>query len=325
MFTGSIIDHRATLVLEMYGLILQSMADNIRSALGEQKWKEIREKAGLRYDNFCTHKVYSETAVPRICQAAQELVGVSRDELMESFGHSFVSFVGNYGYDRILRVLGRHLRDFLNGLDNLHEYLKFSYPKLKAPSFFCENEHQRGLTLHYRSRRQGYVRYVEGQIKQVGNDIYKQEVKVTVARKDSSKGMVHVVLILEFDNRGYRRSDEASMIRIENTLPVRSTVFFEVFPFHIVFDRMLLVRSAGSGLISLHGKGLIGQSVDEVYTVVRPLVDFCWEQVQITFPPNTPLCLISRHQLYLARVKLTLPEIPPWLLSFFSIYIYYIL
>lgn len=57
---------------------------------------------------------------------------------------------GQYGYDRILRVLGRHLRDFLNGLDNLHEYLRFSYPKLKPPSFFCEDETSEGLTLHYR-------------------------------------------------------------------------------------------------------------------------------------------------------------------------------
>ncbi len=49
-----------------------------------------------------------------------------------------------------MRVLGRNLRDFLNGLDNLHEYLRFSYPKLKPPSFFCEEETKDGLLLHYR-------------------------------------------------------------------------------------------------------------------------------------------------------------------------------
>ncbi|CAG5128641.1 unnamed protein product [Candidula unifasciata] len=57
---------------------------------------------------------------------------------MDSFGVEFVNFVGQFGYDRILKVLGRHMRDFLNGLDNLHEYLRFSYPKLKPPSFFLE-------------------------------------------------------------------------------------------------------------------------------------------------------------------------------------------
>ena len=34
---------------------------------------------------------------------------------MEHTGVSFVEFVSQYGYDRVLSVLGRHMRDFLNG------------------------------------------------------------------------------------------------------------------------------------------------------------------------------------------------------------------
>jgi guanylate cyclase len=82
-------------------------------------------------------------------------------------GVDFVNFVGQYGYDRILRVLGRHMRDFLNGLDNLHEYMRFSYSKLKPPSFFVEQESSTGLILHYRSKRKGFVHYVKGQLSQV--------------------------------------------------------------------------------------------------------------------------------------------------------------
>lgn len=88
---------------------------------------------------------------------------------MDQMGVCFVGFVSQYGYDRVLSVLGRHMRDFLNGLDNLHEYLKFSYPRMKAPSFICENETQQGLTLHYRSKRRGFVYYTMGQIREVRN------------------------------------------------------------------------------------------------------------------------------------------------------------
>lgn len=49
-----------------------------------------------------------------------------------------------------LQVLGRHVRDFVNGLDNLHEYLRFSYPKVQPPTFFCQEESATGVTLHYR-------------------------------------------------------------------------------------------------------------------------------------------------------------------------------
>ena len=67
-------------------------------------------------------------------------------------GVHFVGFVGQYGYDRVLSVLGRHVRDFLNGLDNLHEYLKFSYPRMRAPSFICENETRQGEWIFQASR-----------------------------------------------------------------------------------------------------------------------------------------------------------------------------
>ena len=115
---------------------------------------------------YC-QQTYSETVIPRLTKAAHDVTNAPVDELMDMFGTAFVSYVSQYGYDRVMRVLGRNLRDFLNGLDNLHEYLRFSYPKLKPPSFFCENETRKGLTLHYRSKRKGFVYYVMGQIAQV--------------------------------------------------------------------------------------------------------------------------------------------------------------
>jgi guanylate cyclase len=90
---------------------------------------------------------------------------------MESFGVEFINFLCKFGYEGILRILGRNLRDFLNGLDNLHEYIRHSYPTLKPPSFFVEKETPNGLTLHYRSKRRGFSHYVVGQIKQVNSII----------------------------------------------------------------------------------------------------------------------------------------------------------
>lgn len=101
------------------------------------------------------------------CFIRNQVLNVPEKEFMDQMGVCFVSFVSQYGYDRVLSVLGRHMRDFLNGLDNLHEYLKFSYPRMKAPSFICENETKQGLTLHYRSKRRGFVYYTMGQIREV--------------------------------------------------------------------------------------------------------------------------------------------------------------
>lgn len=101
-----------------------------------------------------------------------QILEVSEREFFDQMGVFFISFVSQYGYDRVLSVLGRHMRDFLNGLDNLHEYLKFSYPRMRAPSFICENETRQGLTLHYRSKRRGFVYYTMGQIREVTQKVY---------------------------------------------------------------------------------------------------------------------------------------------------------
>ena len=89
------------------------------------------------------------------------------DSVMDLMGENFIIFFTKFGYERILRVLGRHMRDFLNGLDNLHEYMRSTYQKSKPPSFFVEQETSTGLVLHYRTKRKGFIHYVKGQIRQV--------------------------------------------------------------------------------------------------------------------------------------------------------------
>ena len=133
---------------------------------------KVRKHAGVNQPHFVTEKRYSETVVPQLLRAAVVVLDVPLGEIMGFVGSSFVGYVSRYGYERILRVLGRHVRDFLNGLDNLHEYLRFTYPSMKPPSFYCEDETATGLKLHYRSRRKGFLHYVIGQIRAVGQVSY---------------------------------------------------------------------------------------------------------------------------------------------------------
>ena len=163
----------------MYGLILEGIATAVREKYGEEAWQAVRQLADVSAVTFRSHKRYSETLVPRLIAAAHKHTGDSCNDLMHTCGHSFVGYIENYGYHRIMSVLGRQLRDFLNGLDNLHEYLRFTYPRMKPPSFFCADECSTGLTLHYRSKRKGYVHYVIGQIQSVAMRYYKTPVTVS--------------------------------------------------------------------------------------------------------------------------------------------------
>jgi len=74
-------------------------------------------------------KVYPEQLLVRVAKKTFATLGCDDNSFYEEMGYFFVEFVAQFGYGDVLALLGRQLRDFLNGLDNLHEYLKFSYPR----------------------------------------------------------------------------------------------------------------------------------------------------------------------------------------------------
>ena len=88
----------------MYGLLLEAISTCLKAKYGEEKWEEIRKLAGLRHACFSTHETYGEDLIPSIAKAASQVLGESSDDIMDYFGVSFVSFVGQYGYDSILKV-----------------------------------------------------------------------------------------------------------------------------------------------------------------------------------------------------------------------------
>ncbi|XP_054723630.1 soluble guanylate cyclase 88E-like, partial [Uloborus diversus] len=210
------------------------------------------------------------------------VLGVSEREFLDQMGVYFVSFVGQYGYDRVLGVLGRHMRDFLNGLDNLHEYLKFSYPRMKAPSFFCENESPTGLTLHYRTTRRGFLWYTIGQIREVGRHFYKTEVAIEVLKEETLFDTLHVTMRLTFDNRAFfrtladqRRSSSQKGGADGAMMPVRAFMFLEIFPFCVVFDEELLVKTIGNSLQAVM-PDIVGKKLTAVFDLVKPLIECTW-------------------------------------------------
>lgn len=252
---------------------------------GETVWNKIVEKSGIRHHTFATHKVYSEDVLGRLVQAALDVTNHSREEITEEVGLHFLGFIGQYGYDKILKVLGRHMRDFLNGLDNLHEYLRFTYPKLKAPSFFCDNETENGLILHYRSSRKGFLHYVTGQIKAVGRFFYHIDVEVEVLEYNEHKEGSSALFRLTFDNSVYmetrRRPKRHSVISLNGetgNLKIPMDVFYEVFPFHIVFDQEMVISSTGNSLEAVL-PSLSGKKIASQFTLIRPFTEFTWENV----------------------------------------------
>ncbi|XP_063237743.1 soluble guanylate cyclase 88E [Bacillus rossius redtenbacheri] len=261
----------------MYGLLLENLAEFIRQAYGEDKWEEIRRQAQVEQPSFSVHQVYPENLIPRLANKAMQVLDITEQEFFDQMGVYFVGFVSQYGYDRVLSVLGRHMRDFLNGLDNLHEYLKFSYPRMRAPSFICENETRHGLTLHYRSKRRGFVYYTMGQIREVARHFYHKDMRIELVREELLFDTVHVTFQLTFDNRAFTLAS-LTMTREEKHLPISASMLFEIFPFCIVFGSDMVVRSIGNSLMVIL-PDLIGKKITNRFDLVRPLIAFKFETI----------------------------------------------
>lgn len=71
---------------------------------------------------------------------SSQVLGMKDEEFYEGMGIYFIELTKNLGYGPFLQNLGRYIRDFLLNLDNFHDYLKFTFPRMKAPSFFVEEE-----------------------------------------------------------------------------------------------------------------------------------------------------------------------------------------
>ena len=126
-------------------------------------WKKVKEQINLEQE-FIANETYPEAQLGKMGKTAMKILSLKDEEFYEGMGKYFVQLATDAGYHYLLVQLGRGIRDFFLNLDNLHDYLKFTFTKMKAPSFFIDTEDENSITLQYRTRRRGFHFYVQGQV-----------------------------------------------------------------------------------------------------------------------------------------------------------------
>ena len=140
-------------------------------------------------------------------------------------------------------------------------------------------ETEKGVTLHYRSKRRGYAYYVVGQLKQISKIFYDKEVDITVSVVEDANNISHYILQINFDNSNFHT---VQTVKAQSTLTseflIRPAIFLDAFPFHVVFDKNFIIRSVGRGLAPLL-PDLLGKRLDKAFSLRRPAIKFSFEQV----------------------------------------------
>jgi len=260
----------------MYGLVCENVAAYIKVKHGKDAWENIRRLANIDTPSFSIHQTYPEQLVGKVVKKALGALDMKDNEFFEEVGYYFVEFVCEFGYGDVLALLGRHLRDFLNGLDNLHEYLKYSYPRLRAPSYFCDNETEQGLHLHYRSKRRGFTHYTMGQLKAIAQTFFNLKLDIEVMDSEIVFDTIHVSFKLTFDNTQKSKISSA-LLREEARLPaIASSYLFSLFPFIMSFGPDMVIQTTGKSLTQILPQ-IQGTKINEFFDIVRPIIEFKFE------------------------------------------------
>jgi guanylate cyclase, other len=57
----------------MYGLLLENLSEYVKTVFGEEKWDEIRKKAGISAPSFGVHEDYDEELLNHLAKTAQQV------------------------------------------------------------------------------------------------------------------------------------------------------------------------------------------------------------------------------------------------------------
>ena len=225
------------------------------------------------------------------------LVGIDADTILEMFGEQFLLWCHESGYENTLTLLGRSLMDFLENLDALHDHLAVIYPHMKAPSFRCVEGDDGTLHLHYYSERHGLDIIVQGIVKSVARELYATEVRVERLYLTQEGGQNHAEFLItkvaddgdETDGistppaskRFLKRRTSGPVIPLVEKPPIVSErAFCKAFPFHIIFDRRMVIQQLGTRLKKLISPAPHEElKVTSIFVLQRPRLEFTFQSI----------------------------------------------
>ncbi|XP_059085303.1 soluble guanylate cyclase 88E-like [Tigriopus californicus] len=261
----------------MYGLIIENVLGYLRANFHPKMVEDIILSAKLPFERAEIDKVYPEGYIPKIGKKASLLLSTPEQDIFEGVGVYFVNVAEQLGYRQTVLSIAREFREFIMNLDNCHDYFKLTFTKMRAPSFFVDREHEKGLTLYYRSKRRGFSYYVLGQMKQLAKVYFNIDLKIKIQRQEVIFDTISVSYLLEFDNSAFVVNQQNMTLRQEASLPIRAHVIFEIFPFSILLSESLVITLVGTSLRQII-PDCIGMPLSNCFTLVRPLVEFNADQ-----------------------------------------------
>jgi hypothetical protein len=152
----------------MYGMINLAVEQLICENHGVEAWNQIKKQAGVTVSHFVNMETYDDSITYNLVGSASEVLGISTEDLLDSFGEYFIMYTAKQGYGEMLKLGGKTFPEYLSNLNMLHFRLANMLPHFVAPTFKVSNVTDNSLNLTYISERNGLTPMVKGLIRGLG-------------------------------------------------------------------------------------------------------------------------------------------------------------
>ena len=151
----------------MKGTILKCLGDMIRQEHGEARWREVLTASSLDPDTLFmpTHDVDEATAM-RVMSSSCAVLRLSTTQLYDAFATHWVEVYVPRVYPHFMEGF-RSTREFLLGLDRVHDIVTRSIAGARPPRFTHEWRDEHTLRMTYRSER-GLIELFESLTRALG-------------------------------------------------------------------------------------------------------------------------------------------------------------
>jgi hypothetical protein len=149
----------------MYGLIHCALRNMVLDTRGEDFWQSILVSASIEPDVFLSMRSYKDSTTMALVAATAENMNRDVDDLLELFGHYWLTVFAPTDYGNLLDLAGNEPFEFLQNLNKLHERISASFVDFRPPVFDIFRISNDCSEFHYRSSRKGLTPFVTGILK----------------------------------------------------------------------------------------------------------------------------------------------------------------
>lgn len=262
----------------MIGWINLSVEAFIRESFGDEAWEAIL--ARTKHDSKWVSSIpYPDKITYDLVITGAELLGVTPAQALEAYGEYFVTYITKQGYDKVLLTLGSNLAQFLMNLNNLHLHLSMGMPAMSPPAFRCTHITPESLHLHYYSQRPALWPIVKGVIQAMAKVHFKYDITLQLIQSrdagDNDHEVFNVTYPFQPDMVDFTHEEAGS----HSLFDLDHTLFYQLFPFHMLMDRTCKIIQTGSVLKRLFPELKPGAAVPETFKIKHPYVPFEYDRI----------------------------------------------